>query len=64
MNDFIDNFVIQLIESGLSSKWGILGCTDVEIREIETRFDIELPAIYKAFLRKIGDGRGTFLKRY
>ncbi len=62
MNDFIDDFVKQIIGSGLASWWTMRGCRDFEIRDLENHFDIKLPAIYKDFLKKMGKSAGEFMQ--
>ncbi len=61
MNDFIKDFRLKMIDSGLVRGYGMIGCWKFQIRWLEKHFDIQLPSMYKDFLRLMGRGAGHFL---
>ena len=62
MSDFIDNFSREVMRSGLCSWSSMRGCWGFEIRDLEARFNIQLPTLYKDFLKKMGKGAGKFMQ--
>lgn len=62
MNDFMENFTKEVIDSGLSSWFAMQECWSLEIKGVETHFNIKLPTIYKDFLKKMGKGAGKFMQ--
>jgi hypothetical protein len=52
--------VNRLLAAGLATPDTILGCSDEEIHQIETKMDVRLPDTYKDFLRVCGKCVGTF----
>lgn len=66
INQYKELFLSDLskrIYLGLLLPEHIVGCTENEIRNLESFFDISLPDVYKAFLLTRGHGLalGTFL---
>ncbi len=58
---FIENFANQLIEAGLVDQENpITGITAGEIEQIENKFQIKLPEIYRQYLLKMGESSGDF----
>lgn len=47
MNNFFANLRTKMVESELSRSGEILGCSEQEIAEIESRFKLKLPATYR-----------------
>jgi len=62
MNNLFNNLKAKMIESELSTPDEILGCSEQEIAEIETRFKMNLPATYREFLHQMGNCAGWFLE--
>ena len=46
MNDFIKDFRLKMIDSGLVRGYGMIGCWKFQIRWLEKHFDIQLPSMY------------------
>lgn len=61
MNKIIDDIVSSLTKKGLSQKDDFRGCSDEEIQEIESFYDIKLPESYHLFLKKMGKSAGIFM---
>lgn len=59
--DIIEEVARQLINANLASPKTIKGCTENEIEQLEAFFDINLPAVYKQFLKGMGKSAGDFL---
>ncbi|RYJ14857.1 SMI1/KNR4 family protein [Halogeometricum borinquense] len=51
-----------LVEHGYGPKEEIQGCTEEEIRELESEFNISLPEAYKSCMRHIGKHTNGFLR--
>jgi hypothetical protein len=51
----------KLIESGLAPPDSFKGCTEKQIRLIESRFALRLPQCYHDFLAVMGLSAGNFL---
>lgn len=60
-NNQFKELVKRIIEAGDPSLGVIRPCDEKEIREIEERFEVKLPAAYKNFLRLLGKRGGIFL---
>ena len=57
----VEQAVAQLIDAGLVTPDGLQGCTPEEIAQIEKKFQLNLPAVYKEFLSRMGKSAGKFL---
>jgi len=53
-------FVTRLCNAHIAQPDQIRGCTDQEIRDIESRFGLRLPEAYRQFLRVAGHSAGGF----
>src|SRR4051812_35680199 len=62
MSSFMDLVVQRVLDGGLSSESSVVGCSDIEILDLERYFDIRLPEAYKQFLNQIGKGAGLFMR--
>ena len=51
-------WIKQIVESGIASVESIQGCSPEEIAELENHFQVRLPDAYKAFLRAMGKSIG------
>ena len=51
-----------LLRRQLASRDDFRGCSFEEVRELESRFTVTLPAVYKEFLLRMGRGAGAFMK--
>lgn len=63
-NSFMQDFVQQLKSARLvnTSNYPIRGCSIEQIQEIETKFKLTLPPIYKNYLSVMGQKSGDFLR--
>jgi hypothetical protein len=62
-NAFIDSFAERLYDSGIATEDDpLVGCSPEEISEIENTLGLRLPAIYQAYLLKMGRRSGDFLR--
>lgn len=62
-NESLGKQAVQLlVESGLGPQSEFEGCTEADIRELETEFDVELPETYKSCLRHIGRDSNTLFR--
>jgi hypothetical protein len=59
---YLDTVKQQLLERKLVSPDELLGCTPVEVRELQRRLGIVLPKAYEEFLLLMGHGAGAFLR--
>ena len=59
--NIVEQAIMQLIEAGLVHPGEIKGCTPEEISLIENTFQLQLPAIYKEFMARMGKATGHFL---
>ena len=50
----IDTLIKEMIEKNIVNKCELLGCSEDEIKNIEIKYNIQLPQSYKEFLRKMG----------
>lgn len=57
----IEEAATQLINANVASTNTINGCTKNEIEQIEAIFDINLPTVYRQFLKRMGKSAGDFL---
>jgi hypothetical protein len=55
-NDFVETLASDILKSGLAAR--LEGCSDKELKEIESEFSVALPATYNAFMQKMGKGAG------
>lgn len=59
---FMDSFMQRLVANGfVMDDTSLCGCDDEQIAEIEHRFNIQLPPVYKSFLLSMGQSSGDFL---
>jgi hypothetical protein len=60
---FIEDFADRLVASRfVYAEKPIIGCTDQEIQEMEEKFAIKFPPIYRDYLRVLGRKSGDFLR--
>lgn len=45
----------EMIVANLADKSDVVGCTEAQIQDLETKYAIKLPAAYKDFLRAFGN---------
>jgi SMI1-KNR4 cell-wall len=57
----VEKAIAALTEAGMASPGALKGCTPEEIGQIEARFHLQLPPIYKEFLARMGKAGGQFL---
>jgi len=57
----VEAAINELTQAGMVTPGDLKGCTLEEIGQIKTRFRLQLPAIYKEFLTRMGKGAGRFL---
>lgn len=57
----VEKAIAQLTAAGLVNPDAAKGCTPEEIRQVEAKLRLQLPAIYKEFLGRIGKAAGRFL---
>jgi len=57
----VEDAVAKLTEAGLVTPGALKGCTAEEIGQIEAKFHLQLPAVYKEFLTRMGKAGGQFL---
>lgn len=50
----------KLIDAGLASEADFVGCDDVEISQLEQKFNVKLPSAFVDFLRVMGKERDGF----
>lgn len=62
MDQSIEKAIMQLTEAGLVNPSEIKGCSAAEIAQIENTFHVQLPAIYKDFMARMGKAAGRFLE--
>src|SRR5689334_21971166 len=55
----VEMMVIGLQE--LAESHNVVGCSDEEIAEVETKCGFKLPTVYRSFLSKVGRDAGPFL---
>jgi len=60
MSDAIDGLVREIRHAGLAGWWEIRGCWEGEIKDLERFYGIKLPALYRAFLKRMGRGAGRY----
>jgi hypothetical protein len=57
----MDTAKSKLMEAGLAAPNSFQGCTDEEIRSLESQLSIRLPKCYRDFLAVMGRAAGKFL---
>jgi SMI1-KNR4 cell-wall len=57
----VETAIARLTEAGLVNPGALKGCTPEEIRQVEGKFGLQLPAIYREFLARMGKAAGRFL---
>jgi hypothetical protein len=57
----VEQAIAALTEAGLVNPSALKGCAPQEIAQIEARFNLQLPPIYKEFLARMGKAAGRFL---
>src|SRR5262245_2992848 len=57
----MQRIIQRLIDNSLATADRVVGCSEEEIRQIESTFLIKLPAAYREFLQTIGKEAGHFL---
>lgn len=62
MKHSISILIEAMIKSGLATPDEIIGCSEEEIKEIESQRNLVLPASYKDFLRGMGKCAGWLLE--
>src|SRR5262249_22971010 len=60
-NDFIRQGLKRLLESGLAKPNLVRGCSEDELKQVESTLQIILPAAYREFLTTFGKQAGEFL---
>lgn len=60
----IEESTRKLLESGVATKQTLIGCSDVEIAELEAKFGLKLPATYKEYLGMMGKGAGWYAEDF
>jgi hypothetical protein len=58
---WIHSFIQRVLAAGLAKPGTHVGCTEQEITEIESVFQLTLPETYKDYLRQMGRDSGDFL---
>lgn len=60
----IEKIVAQLTEAGLLNlgHFALKGCTSEEIAQLEAKYHVKLPAVYREFLARMGKEAGDFLR--
>ena len=62
MNQYtVEQATSKLINEGIASLDVVIGCSEGEIKEIERKYEIKLPLIYRQFLGSMGKVAGDFL---
>lgn len=62
MTDSINEVVKKLIETGMVSPNEIIGCSELELQNIEKIAPGPLPNSYKSFLKHMGKGAGSLFE--
>lgn len=57
----VDRAITRLTDAGLVNPGAVEGCNPEEIAQVEAKFHLQLPAIYKEFLSRMGKTAGRFL---
>lgn len=60
MNSIIEQLTENLIKNKVASPKNIRGCSELEINELESYFNVKLPQLYKEFLKKMGKQAGDY----
>jgi hypothetical protein len=60
--DPIERAAAQLIATGLAMPGTLLGCSDVDVREVESAAGGPLPWTYRQFLVRMGRSTGRFMQ--
>jgi hypothetical protein len=58
----VEGAVRQIILAGLSTADAVVGCTAAEVQEVGARAGGPLPAVYRAFLERMGRSAGDFMR--
>lgn len=58
----IEQLTTLLIEAGVASSESVLGCAEEEIVKMELSRGVGFPAVYRAFLSRMGRGCGNFFQ--
>ena len=62
MPDIVDTLIKDRIRRGLGTAGDFRGCSEEEIAGLESRMGIELPGMFRTYLRHMGKSAGEFLK--
>ena len=57
----IQGSIEKLVSAGLASPGQMAGCSEVDIRQLESLAGAKLPKAYEKFLKAMGRGAGDFL---
>ena len=57
----VEKAITRLAAAGLVNPGAVKGCNAEEIRQVEAKFRLQLPPIYKEFLLRMGKAAGKFL---
>lgn len=57
----LDNFVLRLERDEIARRTSLVGCTDVEIATLESKYGVTLPATYRSYLTVMGHNSGRLL---
>jgi hypothetical protein len=60
--EVIDTLVGEILRLRIANKKTIVGCTDQQMQEIEAVHGRPLPAMYDAFMRRMGKGAGHLFR--
>ena len=60
-SDRIDSILELLLRTDDSLREGLVGCSMGDVSNIETKFDLRLPAAFTAFLCRVGRSRGQLM---
>jgi len=57
----IDDFLNRLDNTAIAKTASLVGCTEVEIAALESKYHVTLPATYRAYLATMGHDSGRLL---
>jgi SMI1/KNR4 family protein SUKH-1 len=60
--EVIERAARDIVAAGLSTADALVGCTALEVQDVEIRVGGPLPAIYRAFLERMGRSVGDFMR--
>jgi len=62
MSELLDDLIRARIERGQAVAADFRGCTEQEVASLESRTNIQLPGLFKHYLRKMGWSAGGMIK--